>query len=91
MKGDAAKTARIFMNGGSQAVRLPAEFRFDVSEVYVRRDPRTGDVVLSSRPAKSWANFFALRDKHAGVVPDDFLADRSVTPQERDPFSDWKE
>lgn len=91
MRGDASKTARIFMNGGSQAVRLPAEFRFDVPEVYVRRDPRTGDVVLSSRPAKSWASFFALRDKQGSVVPDDFLADRSASPQERDPFDDWKE
>jgi antitoxin VapB len=91
MRSDAAKTARIFMNGGSQAVRLPAEFRFDVPEVYVRRDPRTGDVVLSSRPAKSWSDFFELRDKDPSVVPDDFLADRSAVPQERDPFSDWKE
>ena len=39
--------AKIFQNGRSQAVRLPAAFRFDVSEVYVRRDPATGDVILS--------------------------------------------
>src|SRR5579884_3891927 len=56
-----AKVAKLFINGGSQAVRLPAEFRFNGREVYVRRDPLTGDVVLSSRP-DTWAGFFALRD-----------------------------
>ena len=43
--------AKVFQNGRSQAVRLPAAFRFDVSEVYVRRDPATGDVILSRYPA----------------------------------------
>jgi antitoxin VapB len=30
-------------------VRLPAEFRFEGDEVYIRRDPQTGDVILSAR------------------------------------------
>ena len=54
-----ANTAKVFMNGRSQAVRLPAEFRFEGSEVFVRRDPATGDVILSQRP-ESWADFFEL-------------------------------
>jgi antitoxin VapB len=60
-----AKTARLFTNGGSQAVRLPAEFRFaDTTEVYIRRDVVTGDVVLSARPvASAWTRFFAVRDQ----------------------------
>ena len=41
------QTAKIFATGRSQAVRLPLEFRFDVAEVFIRRDPATGDVVLS--------------------------------------------
>jgi len=73
--------AKIFTTGRSQAVRLPASFRFDTKEVYVDRDPRTGDVILSRRPAK-WAEIFAALDR-AGV-PDDFLADRGdEAPQER--------
>jgi antitoxin VapB len=32
------------------AVRLPAEYRFEGTEVFIRRDPRTGDVILSRRP-----------------------------------------
>jgi antitoxin VapB len=68
-----SKTAKIFPNGGSQAVRLPAEFRFEgVDAVYIRRDAVTGEVILSAKPASgAWADFFALRDQ-AGV-PDDFM------------------
>ena len=71
------KTAKLFHNGGSQAVRLPAEFRFDGSEVYVRRDSVTGDVILSSKPAGSaWADFFAVRDQAA--IPRDFMEERPL-------------
>ena len=58
------RTAKLFTNGGSQAVRLPAEFRFPAAdEVYVRRDAVTGEVILSDKPVDAdWAGFFALRD-----------------------------
>lgn len=76
-----AQTAKLFRNGRSQAVRLPAEFRFEGSEVYVRRDPQTGDVILSRRP-ESWVEFFDLL-KTLGV-PKDFLSERDDRPpQER--------
>ena len=39
MNADPIKTARLFSSGGSQAVRLPAEFRFEGTEVLIRRDP----------------------------------------------------
>lgn len=88
-----AKTATIFMNGGSQAVRLPAEFRFDAERVYVRRDPRTGDVILSSRPPSDWRAFMALREQ-LGPIPEaeDFLEDRplNVVGGLRDPFDPGK-
>jgi antitoxin VapB len=47
------RTAKLFRNGASQAVRLPAEFRFDGKEVYATRDEATGDVVLSQRPGRT--------------------------------------
>ena len=31
------KTARVFKNGQSQAVRLPKEFRFAGDEVYIKK------------------------------------------------------
>lgn len=82
------KIAKLFKNGSSQAVRLPAEFRFEGNEVYVRRDEITGDVVLSHRPgAKVWRDFFELT--HSIDVPDDFMTDRPMNqpPQERTLFA----
>lgn len=78
-------TAKLFITGRSQAVRLPRAFRFEGSEVYIRRDPKTGDVVLSRRP-DSWDGFFALAD--TSEVPADFMseADRNQGEQTRDPF-----
>ena len=76
------QTAKVFKTGRSQAVRLPAEFRFDTDEVFIRRDPLTQDVVLSRRPA-DWSEFFALAD--AAGIPEDFLAYRGdVAPQARE-------
>jgi antitoxin VapB len=77
-------TAKLFRNGRSQAVRLPAEYRFDGSEVYVRRDPATGDVILSRRP-ESWGDLFELLDTIE--VPRDFLSGRrDAPPQKRSLF-----
>ena len=83
------KVARLFKNGASQAVRLPAEFRFEGDVVYATRDERTGDILLSSRPGGgAWADFFALAA--ATDVPDDFMAERPLNtpPTERDLFGD---
>lgn len=84
------RTAKLFTTGRSQAVRLPAEFRFEGKEVYIRRDPETGDVILSKRP-NSWDGLFELYGD--GSVPDDFMdpADRDQPEQHRDPFAGWKE
>ena len=83
-------TAKLFTNGGSQAVRLPAEFRFDdLGEVYVRREPVTGDVVLSRRPAGAWQDFMAQREALADDELADFMRDRQQPPaQERAALDD---
>jgi antitoxin VapB len=75
-----ARTAKLFRNGRSQAVRLPAEYRFEGSEVYVRRDPQTGYVILSRRP-ESWSEFFELL--RALELPEDFLRERDDLPPQR--------
>ena len=41
-----SRTAKIFTTDSGQAVELPSEFRFEGKEVFVRRDPKTGDVIL---------------------------------------------
>jgi antitoxin VapB len=78
------RTAKLFLNGRSQAVRLPVEFRFEGSEVFIRQDRETGDIVLSRRP-ESWESFFKLRQ--AANLPDAFMAHRQdKVPQKRDLF-----
>lgn len=78
--------AKVFMSGGSQAVRLPAEFRFDTDEVEVRRDPVSGDVVLS-KPHGSWDDYFAWA--RALDLPADASRGEAQQPQDdfRDPFA----
>ncbi len=76
------RLAKLFRNGRSQAVRLPADYRFEGTEVYVRRDPATGDVILSRKP-ESWLDFFEMLK--SDPVPDDFMDDRDdPPPQHRD-------
>ena len=74
--------AKIFQTGRSQAVRLPAAFRFDTDEVYVRKDEKTGDVILSRRPT-DWDSIFAELDA-AGVAAADFDDRSQPEPQERE-------
>jgi antitoxin VapB len=83
------RTAKLFKNGSSQAVRLPADFRFEGDEVYITHDEATGDVVLSTHPgARTWGDFFDLMQTID--APDDFMAERplNVPPPERALFSE---
>lgn len=80
-------TAKLFWNGRSQAVRLPAEFRFEGTEVNIRRDPLTDEVILSRRPEGkgSWADFFAAREQlEADGVLDDLVIEREDGDHERE-------
>lgn len=73
--------AKVFQNGRSQAVRLPKEFRFDTTEVYIEKQ---GDrLILSPRPL-SWDDFFNSSSRPS----EDFMQERIDLPaQERDLFS----
>ena len=66
-----SQTAKLFTNGRSQTVRLPAAYRFDTPEVFIRKDPVTGDFILSRRP-NDWSGFLAAVEK--AQVPEDFLS-----------------
>ena len=85
-----SQVAKLFINGRSQAVRLPAAYRFDAKEVFIRQDPETGDVILSCRPT-TWDDFFSALK--GADVPTDFLSEkeRSQGMQNRDPFEGCNE
>lgn len=67
------KTAKIFKNGQSQAVRLPKEFRFEDSEVFIKK---TGNIVQLIPRSDSWNSLFASLNKFSP----DFLEER-VEPE----------
>ena len=72
------QTAKVFMNGRSQALRLPKEFRFDTDEVYISKQ---GDNLIIFPKKPTWDDFFAT----TSAFDDDFLADRQDDlPQERE-------
>ena len=65
---ESPQTTKVFMNGRSQAVRIPAQYRFDESELFVNKIGNT----LMLTPVSSLAD--SLR-KGAAMIPDDFMAD----------------
>ena len=73
------RTAKIFMNNRSQAVRLPKEFQFNTSEVFIRR--QGDDVILSARPT-DWSAYIAS----GSVASKEFMEGVEDLPvQEREP------
>ena len=64
------KTAKLFINGRSQAVRLPKEFRFVGSEVYIKR---VGDAVVLLPVKGAWETLFASLE----MFSDDFMEERN--------------
>ena len=66
-----AQITKLFTVGADQAVCLPLGFEFDAQEVFIRKDPATGDVILSRRPS-DWLGFLeAVKNID---VPEDFLS-----------------
>ena len=66
------ETAKVFTNGGSQAVRLPKNCRFEGDEVLVNR---IGNVVMLFPKENRWQNLLASLD----LFTDDFMAEE-ITP-----------
>jgi antitoxin VapB len=71
------ETAKVFWSGRSQAVRLPKEFRFEASEVRIRR---RGSAVILEPVVNDWA----WLERLVGRVDDDFAAAVNEQPEEQD-------
>jgi len=73
------RTAKVFLNNRSQAVRLPKDFQFSTSEVFIRKEG--SDVVLSPRPA-DWSSYL----DEGPVASAEFMQEVEELPvQEREP------
>jgi antitoxin VapB len=75
------KTAKLFKNGQSQAVRLPKEFRMPGSEVYIKKQ---GEAVVLLPKESSWRSLFESLDH----FEKDFRIERNqpVADQKREPL-----
>ena len=72
------ETAKIFMNGRSQAIRLPKKYRFEGSEVYIKK---VGNAVMLIPYEAPWQ---MLQDS-LSLFSDDFMETREQpVPQERE-------
>jgi antitoxin VapB len=69
------KTAKIFKNGQSQAVRLPKEFRFEDDEVFIKR---TGSAVLLIPKSSSWDSLVNSLEKFSP----DYMNERGQPSQQ---------
>ena len=82
MSNDHHARAKLFMHGRSQAVRLPKEFRFEGTEVFVRRVG--DDVVLSSQQKPSMQSLIdAVNAFEPGFVIERNQPDQ---PDQREPL-----
>ena len=72
------KTAKVFMNNRSQAVRLPKEFRLSTTEVFIRKEGE--EVILSPRP-RDWGDYLADGPK---ASPDFMAGVEDLPVQERE-------
>ena len=61
-------TAKVFTCGGSQAVRLPKEYRFNTDEVAVNK---IGQIVVLQPKTEKWSSFVQALD----MVSDDFMCE----------------
>lgn len=68
------KTAKLFKNGQSQAVRLPKEFRFDGTSVYIHH---VGDYVVLAPKRNPWRSMFEATKSFSS----DFMSDRAQGTQ----------
>ena len=71
------QTAKIFKNGQSQAVHLPKEFRFEGTEVYIKR---MGNSVMLTPKKNGWKGLLASLD----MFSDDFMSEHEQPPELED-------
>ena len=78
-------TAKLFMSGRSQAIRLPAKLRMDAKEVRIEQVGNALWVQPEPLPGQGMADWLTGFFEATEPMPDTFLADRNDSlPQTRD-------
>jgi antitoxin VapB len=71
------QTAKLFLNGQSQAVRLPKEFRFEGNEVFIKR---MGNTIILLPFKNPWVSLFNSLSKFS----EDFMETREQPKNQQD-------
>ena len=79
MRRNMMKTAKIFKNGRSQAVRLPKEYRFDDTDVYIKK---LNNIVILFPKNDPWASLINSVD----MFSEDFMEERNQPPHQKRDF-----
>jgi antitoxin VapB len=84
--------AKVFSTGNSQAVRLPKAFRVDVQEMWIVKNPETGEITLKPKSENQRKQNLDTLFRMIAEDPceEDFLPERE-TGDSRNPFEQWAE
>ena len=78
-------TAKLFMSGRSQAIRLPAKLRIDAKEVRIEQIGNALWIQPETSAQRDLAQWLKTFYETSDPLPDSYLADRHDTPpQTRD-------
>lgn len=77
--------AKVFKNGGSNAIRIPAAFKIENEVVFLTIDDESEQITLSRQRPKPFAKLFELLDKHGPISDEDwdFERDNSIEPMRK--------
>jgi antitoxin VapB len=82
-------TAKVFMTGNSQAIRLPKAFRVEAREMWITKNDVTGEITLKPKPGLDALAAF-LEELKAMPITEDFIPPRDDASRPS-PFEDWPE
>jgi len=70
--------AKVFLNGRSQAIRIPKDFRVDSNEVYIEKVGET--LVITPKKKNHWDTLFETLEQ---VDTTDFMNERIQPPLDK--------
>lgn len=82
-------TAKLFVSGNSQALRLPKSLRIDAAEVWITRNDATGEITLQPKPRPDELEAFFQLLESAPLNAEEFVPARDGSTAEN-PLTEWE-
>lgn len=80
-------SAKVFVTGNSQAIRLPKAFRVTAREMWISKNEHTGEITLKPKPEADQLRAFLAELKAMPASPE-FLIPRD-DPAQPNPLHEW--